>query len=136
MLLQEHIYDCTTHCLLFFTCVISHFIFSIPVQICMLDSQSTVRLAMAVWLLTGLLTVQLYWPASFLFTGLIIRDPGLMRKRGSDGRLAFPLPHVTLAVVPEVQLQVKDTLPPSIATEGTDRLTPPTATEEENQERS
>lgn len=38
-----------------------------------------------------------------------------------------PLPHSTLVSVPLVQVQRTDTLPPSRATDGTNRVTPSTA---------
>lgn len=82
---------------------------------------------MAVWALTGLLTVHVYAPVSPRMAGLMTREPPVMVILESAMMAAPPLPHWTVISVPAVHVHIRDTFFPSTATEGTNRLTPVTA---------
>lgn len=82
---------------------------------------------MAVWALTGLLTVHVYSPASARLAGLMTREPAEIVILELAVMVVPPLPHWTLSSVPEVHVHLRDTFLPSTATEGTTRLTPLTA---------
>lgn len=82
---------------------------------------------MAVWALTGLLTVHEYSPASPRLAGLMTREPSEMVILESAVMAAPPLPHWTVISVPAVHVHRRDTFLPSTAIVGTNRLTPLTA---------
>lgn len=83
---------------------------------------------MAVRALTGFVTVQVYSPASLRLAGLMTSEPAEMVILESPLMAEPPLPHWTAVSVPAVHVQFRDTFLPSAATEGTDKLTPATAT--------
>jgi len=86
-----------------------------------------VTLCVAVWALTGLLAVHVYSPASPRLAGLMTREPPEIVILESAVMVEPSLPHWTVISVPAVHVQLRDTLLPSTATEGTNRLTPDTA---------
>ena len=85
---------------------------------------------MAVWALTGLLTVHVYSPASPRLAGLMTSEPPEMVILASGVTAAPPLPHWTVISVPAVHVHLRDTFLPSTATEGTNTLAPATASAE------
>lgn len=91
------------------------------------NSQFTVRVAVAVWTLIGLLAVQVYPPASPRLAGLITREPAEMVILESGLMAVPPLSHWTEISVPAVHVHLRDTFLPSTATVGTNRLVPATA---------
>lgn len=86
---------------------------------------------MAVWVLTGLLGVHVYSPASsrltVLMTRVLVWVTTEMVILESAVMVEPPLAHWTLICVPAVQAQVRVTFPPSTVTEGTVKVTPATA---------
>lgn len=85
---------------------------------------------MAVRALTGLLTVHVYSPASPRLAGLMTSEPPEMVILELAVIVEPPLPHWTVISVPAVHVQLREIFLPSTATEGTNRLTPTTASTE------
>lgn len=85
---------------------------------------------MAVWALTGLLAVHVYCPESPRMAGLRIRKPPEKVILELAVTATPPLPHWTVIAVPAVQAHCRDTFLPSTGTEGTNSLTPATASTE------
>lgn len=88
------------------------------------------KLCVAVRALTGLLTVHVYSPVSARLAGLMTSEPPEMVILELAVMVSPPLPHWTVISVPAVHVHLREIFLPSTATEGTNRLTPATASTE------